>query len=330
MTDFAASHGIRMAVTPDGALRLQHAMGDFSLEADSRQIRYNSVAIWLNEGIRRSEDGWAIAEADADTVLAALVDPDRAPDIGDRPVIVIDPGHGGQDAGTRDSRHYLEKRLNLDIARRVQKRLSSCGIAAVLTRQRDVTMELEQRAQAAAACNADGFVSIHMNSAANRLALGIESYMLTSPGFVSTVSHSRVAGPSRTPFAGNGHGPANMLLAYDVHRGMLARTGAPDRGIRHARFEVLRNAPCPAVLVECGFLSNTGEASRLASSVYQDRLAEGIAQGILTYVSRCQTQSARRRPPPAQAGDRPGIAQTETAAPAAAADPSADCSPQCP
>jgi N-acetylmuramoyl-L-alanine amidase len=86
---------------------------------------------------------------------------------------------------------------------------------------------------------------------------------------------------------GNGDDAANTLLAYFIHKGVLAQTAAADRGVKRAGFQVLREAPCPAVLVECGFISNRREEEKLMQSLYRDSLAEGIAQGILTYVGSC-------------------------------------------
>jgi N-acetylmuramoyl-L-alanine amidase len=74
-----------------------------------------------------------------------------------------------------------------------------------------------------------------------------------------------------------------MLLAFHVHRTLLVASGAPDRGVRRARFYVLQYAECPSILVECGFLSNPAEASQIATANYRDKLANGIAQGILSY-----------------------------------------------
>jgi len=88
------------------------------------------------------------------------------------------------------------------------------------------------------------------------------------------------------------------LFANYIHRGLLAQTGARDRGIRRARFFVIRNALCPAALVECGFLSNTQEAGRLSAELYREAVAEGLTRGILTYLVRAR--QARLAPAPYQ------------------------------
>jgi N-acetylmuramoyl-L-alanine amidase len=126
----------------------------------------------------------------------------------------------------------------------------------------------------------DLFVSIHFNAEARgRSARGIETYCLTPSGASSTAS-TRALSPY---LVGNRNDSRNMLLAYCVQRGLSGATNAPDRGVRRARFYVLQYAQCPAVLIECGFLSNPAEATQIAAEVYRERIATGIAQGIIAY-----------------------------------------------
>ena len=105
-----------------------------------------------------------------------------------------------------------------------------------------------------------------------------------APGFASTSGGNghTVCEP------GNRFDTGNILLAYQVHRAVLARTGAPDRGIKHARYDVLAQAPCPAALVECGFISNLYDEQMISMRSYREVLAEGIAQGILAYLATAE------------------------------------------
>jgi N-acetylmuramoyl-L-alanine amidase len=167
---------------------------------------------------------------------------------------------------------------------------------ARLTRARDEGLGLAQRTALAAKWRGDILISIHANSAANRAAAGIETYVMAGPGFAST------SGNTSDPrlFAGNRNDARNSVLALCVQRNLLAATGAEDRGIRRARFDVLREAPCPAVLVECGFLSNPGESVRLASAAYREQLARAISEGIWDYcrLGRREIVPAAVRPRP--------------------------------
>ena len=154
-----------------------------------------------------------------------------------------------------------------------------------LTREKDLSLSLTQRVALARKWNADIFISIHANFASNTKASGLETYIVPCHGFPSTAEGSG----SKNFCAGNKFDTANSLLAYYVHKGMLLQTKAVDRGIRRARFEVIKNAPCPAILAECGFLSNKAEAAKIVNKDYQNSIAEGISQGILTYVSKIKS-----------------------------------------
>ncbi len=88
---------------------------------------------------------------------------------------------------------------------------------------------------------------------------------------------------------GNRFDKKNTLLGYYLHRGMLKQAKAIDRGIKHARFEVLRNAPCPAVLLECGFITNKGEAAKVIGREHRAALAKGIANGIMSYIAKTKS-----------------------------------------
>ena len=196
-------------------------------------------------------------------------------------IIVIDPGHGGKDNGAQ-GRIYSEKDLNLQIARRLKDVLRAKGYIAMLTRDKDFFIELEERSGKASAMKADLFISIHSNSAGRGVSAinGIETYCLTPEGAPSTADAKAKNGNREK---GNLNNKNNYLLAYDIQRNLLRNTGANDRGVKHARFAVLKEAPCPAVLVETGFMSNLYEERNLGTGAYQDRLAFGIADGIIAY-----------------------------------------------
>jgi N-acetylmuramoyl-L-alanine amidase len=191
--------------------------------------------------------------------------------------IVIDPGHGGKDNGAQTK--YREKDLVLSIAFKLRDELRKKGYNVYMTRESDYFIELDDRTKKAAQYKADLFISIHCNSAPSKYVRGIESYCLAPEGTPSTSDKTA----SFTVQRANAFNNQNMCLAYLVQRCLLGNTGTEDRGVRHARFSVLRTAPCPAVLVECGFLTNDWEMKNLAWSKYQDGLAEGIAEAISYY-----------------------------------------------
>jgi N-acetylmuramoyl-L-alanine amidase len=173
-----------------------------------------------------------------------------------RQIVVIDPGHGGLDVGATRNDIY-EKDITVVISQQLGRILQQMGYAVVYTRTEDVDLDLEPRVQIAESVRANAFVSVHVNSLdANASEIsGVETYY--APG---------------SSFGKN--------LAELVHEQILASTDANDRGVRSARFYVIRNTSMPAILVETGYITNPLEASRLVNSSYQERMAEAIAKGI--------------------------------------------------
>jgi N-acetylmuramoyl-L-alanine amidase len=173
-----------------------------------------------------------------------------------RGVVVIDPGHGGRDPGAIGN-GINEKIIMLPLSQRLGRILQQMGYSVVYTRTSDIELDLEPRVQLAERVRGDVFVSLHANSVASRSAAvtGIETY--------------HAPGSSR-----------GKRLAALVHRQIIAATGAVDRGVRSARFYVIRRTSMPAILVETGFVTNPGDAAKLSDPNYQERIAEAIARGV--------------------------------------------------
>lgn len=170
--------------------------------------------------------------------------------------IVIDAGHGGKDPGAvNHSKH--EAVATLAIAKKVGSLLKKNGFSVKYTRATDRFVSLSERCKISNQFNADAFISIHLNSAANREATGIETWR-----------HEKV-------------GATTKSLATNVQTELIAATGARDRGVKTSTtLYVLKHTVAPAVLIECGFLSNNEEAKLLFASKYQDKIAQAIVKGI--------------------------------------------------
>jgi N-acetylmuramoyl-L-alanine amidase len=167
--------------------------------------------------------------------------------------VVVDAGHGGKDNGAVRRYGPPEKNANLDVAMRLARKLRESNFRVVTTRSTDVFIPLDERAAIGRAQKNSIFVSVHFNDTRRRGIHGFEVYY-----------HSPVAYP----------------LAERVMSHLLTIGGALNRGVHHANFRVLRKAAYPAVLVECGFLSNRTEGSEAASASYRDLLASKIAAAI--------------------------------------------------
>ncbi len=208
--------------------------------------------------------------------------------------VMIDPGHGGRDNGAPGSRTLLEKNVNLMIASKLAARLQRMGYRVIMTRNDDRFISLQQRAEMCEKYKPNLFVSIHCNATErNRSIRGIETFAMTPQDAASTNETKR--GTSNGP--GNSFDKNNYRLAYEVQKNLISLTRTEDRGVKHARFFVLRNSICPAILVETGFITHTTEGSQLAQSTYQDKIVSGIVAGISSYakIMRPQETSKSRR-----------------------------------
>ncbi len=252
--------------------------------ADDRKMVVDGVTLWLNGNVSRRQGSWVIEEEDRRLVLDPLLHPFRHISALDHRVVVLDPGHGGHDPGAVGINGLMEKDVVLDIAHRVKRRLTSEGLTVVMTRRDDRFLDLSERTLTAKAHDADIFVSLHANSAGSSTARGIETFRLSAPGYPAHDAKALATGHDGS-FPGNRFDAANTILGYAVQRRLVQETSGLDRGLKHARFQVLREAPCPAILVECGFLCNPDEASALSRNDYRNQIADGIADGILDYVS---------------------------------------------
>ncbi len=222
----------------------------------------------------------------------------------DRITVVIDPGHGGRDAGAIGN-GYREKDINLAVALKVAKILRAKGYRVLLTRKDDRYVSLYARARMANRSGAHLFVSIHCNASRDRRASGMETYFLSESRTseeraVAILENSAIrydigyVKPDEPVGAIIGDLLQNLLLeqsyrlALSIHRSALKMALTKDRGVRQAGFYVLKWVMMPSVLVELGFITNRREAKRLASPSYQRRLAKAIAEGIEEYVRQQQ------------------------------------------
>ncbi len=213
--------------------------------------------------------------------------------------IVIDPGHGGHDPGTK-ARGFSEADLVLDVARRLETLLSKePGVEVVLTRSTDVFVPLEERTAIANRQGADLFLSIHANSSRNSAAGGVETYFLN---FASNPDAEAVAARENSASGRTMHSLPDIVKAITlnnkldesrdfatlVQRAMIeniarSNRGVRDRGVKQAPFVVLIGAGMPSVLAEISFMTNSQEGKLLKTTAYRQRIAEALFQGIRKY-----------------------------------------------
>lgn len=282
LKDVASAYGLTLR-TSGRSIFLRSKWTELEFEVDSRRAVVNGTGVWLHNPVKRVWSRWLISEVDVRKTIDPLLRPTAHLSRKGMAVVVLDPGHGGPDKGASGRRNVEEKRVVLDVAKRARVHLANAGVKVYLTRETDRFIPLNDRTAKAAKWDADAFVSIHLNAAAARSAEGVETYVIAAPGCPTTAAQK----PSRsdaTAHAGNLHDEANIVLGYHLQRALRQKTRSVDRGVRRARFMVLRNAPCPAALIECGFLSNTEEEAKMLNADHREAIALAITQGVLDYV----------------------------------------------
>jgi N-acetylmuramoyl-L-alanine amidase len=206
--------------------------------------------------------------------------------------VVIDPGHGGQDPGSRSRSGLAEKTAALDTSLRLEKLLRAQGIPVVMSRRSDVFIPLEQRAALASRYVGHIFVSIHYNAGPPQ-SHGVETYSLTPQGTPSTSAEGRLSPSDLESHPGNRNNLHNVLLTDLIHREMAKmHSPAGDRGTKRARFVVLREVTIPGVLVEGGFMTNRVDAALIQSTAYREKVAAAVARGIEAYIREVDPENA--------------------------------------
>jgi N-acetylmuramoyl-L-alanine amidase len=195
-------------------------------------------------------------------------------------VVVLDPGHGGQDSGAMCG-GVLEKDLTLDVSRRIDRLLDAEGIATLMTRLGDTYVSLADRAAFANRVSNSIFISIHFNEDNQPVSSGVETYyaahQITAGSFVASWLPFLWRAVSESPNS------ESQKLAGFIQEALVARTRAVDRGTKPKEFFVIANVTSPAALIEGGFLTNKEDISKLASENYREEIAAAVADGILRY-----------------------------------------------
>jgi N-acetylmuramoyl-L-alanine amidase len=247
---------------------------------NSRELYLNGLKFILSFPIIKVDDHILMSRMDLSKLVEPVLRPAR---IAAKPVrtVVLDAGHGGFDQGAQ-SILGSEKDFALDVVKRARELLLRAGFNVRLTRSADIFVPLEDRAAFANRQSNAIFVSVHFNAGAREEAGGIETYSLAPRGVPST-NNLNLSLVDFQPCLGNLRDPENIALATAMHAALITRVGGNDRGIKRARFIVLRDSNIPGVLIEGGFLTNPQDRIRIAAPIYRQLLAQAILQGILSY-----------------------------------------------
>ena len=242
----------------DGILARNKWAGNYWLGADGRM----STNSWVdNNRYYVGADGAWVKDASRDKNI--------------KRAIFLDPGHGGSDSGAVEN-GVREKDLTLSVYNKVSSRLASLGYIVLTSRNTDKDVGLVSRADQANKSNADMFLSIHFNAGGRGTAYGIETYYYKhEQGYEPEINKDNHNSPERIE--------KSRKLANKIQQNLLYKTGAYDRGVRRASFAVLRETSIPSILVELGFIDNQEEVNKIKTNEYQEKLADGIVDGIVEY-----------------------------------------------
>ena len=278
-----------------GAVR--RANNDFVLSVGSRSLRgtagsvefyINGLKFNLSYPIAEVDGRLVVSRMDLTKVIEPVLRPSKIKGAEKIDTIVLDAGHGGHDRGAL-SPYGCEAEYTLDVVRRARALLMQAGFKVVLTRSSDIFIPLGERTRIANQYSHALFISVHFNSGG--AGTGLETYTLAPRGVPSMMAD----GPRVSDLdlcQGNANDAENMALATATHASLVVRSRMYDRGIKRARFVVVRDITIPGVLIEGGFLSNLYDAKIVAMPAYRQQMASCILQAIQNYRRAVGTQIA--------------------------------------
>ncbi|MFZ0829397.1 MAG: N-acetylmuramoyl-L-alanine amidase [Verrucomicrobiia bacterium] len=283
VADWARANGLKCAWLKRGdEVVATNRTARLVFDKDSRLVEVNGTEVALSFPVAADHGVLLIAQMDLNTAVRPLLYPPRFTDARRVTTICLDPGHGGRDTGNHTF-WRSEKTYTLALALEMRAQLLKAGFNVILTRNRDTYVELPDRPALANRRGADLFVSLHFNATptGKNEVQGPQTYCITPVGASSTDAQGEGAGFGVT--VANRVEQKSLLLAYQVQKSLVQNLGVPDRGVRRARFAVLRDATMPAILIEGGYMTHPAESKRIYSAVGRSQMAQSIVKGILAY-----------------------------------------------
>ncbi|MGA2179330.1 MAG: N-acetylmuramoyl-L-alanine amidase [Verrucomicrobiota bacterium] len=248
----------------------------------SRMAEVNGTDVALSFPVAADRGMLLIAQLDLNTAIRPLLFPPRFTDPKRITTICLDPGHGGKDTGNHTFWHS-EKTYTLALALELRDQLQKAGFNVILTRSKDTYVELPDRPALANRRGVDLFVSLHFNATPTGKddVEGPQTYCITPVGASSTDAQGE--GANFGPTVANRVEQKSLLLAYQMQKSLVQNLRVPDRGVRRARYAVLRDATMPAILIEGGYMTHPVERKKIYDAAYRRQMAQAMVKGILAY-----------------------------------------------
>lgn len=261
------------------AVKLENGKYELAFALESREAEINGVKQWLAFPTHLEDGRLLVSRLDLAKTIEPRLRPEKIEGMHPVTTVVLDPGHGGHDNGA-PCRFGFEKNFALDVALRARALLEREGLKVVMTRSADIFIPLSQRPAIANGIKDSIFVSIHFNSASsNSEARGFEIYSIAPRGAPAT-NDGQFSLRDLRDEPGDVVDTQSTALAGSIFHSMLGNVPMQDRGLKHARFAVLRLCTQPAVLIECGFVSNPAESALIGSPAWRQQVAASIVSGI--------------------------------------------------
>jgi N-acetylmuramoyl-L-alanine amidase len=286
LEDWGRANGYHSAWLKRGEeIALSDKSSRLVFDVNSAEAEINGVNVRLSFPVANDKGTALITQFDLDSAVRPLLFPSHYISHDKITTICLDPGHGGKDTGNRVHQIYWhdEKTYTLALALELREQLERAGYKVILTRHKDVYVDLPERPAIANKSGADLFISLHFNATTTDKndVKGVETYCITPVGAAS--SNAEGEGVDHKATIGNICERRSLLFAYQIQKSLVQNLHVDDRDVRRARFAVLRDARMPAILIEGGYMTNPTEGKRIYSEAWRKQMAAAIVKGILNY-----------------------------------------------
>lgn len=278
-----SNYGFSQMSLSGNKVELRNAKIKMEFTKGSKICYMNNLKFELSSSVASASGRLLVSTTDVEKMIDPILKPSFISTAKSFNTVIIDPGHGGKDAGAVN-KHGTEARYNLSVARTLQAGLRAKGFNVIMTRDSDRYLNLNQRVAIANRHPNAIFISIHFNASSRSSARGVETFTF-SPVGVAHYGRGLKSSDYKTR-SGNYQDSANIALATAIHgriKERVERYSVPDRGIKRARFSVLSGIKHPAILIEGGFMTNSTEGQLIESSRYQATIATAVYEGIFRY-----------------------------------------------
>lgn len=318
--DVASFYGLKLQAGGGPTFRMSGNGRTLQGKAGQKEVLIDGVKYILCFPIVSVRGRTLFSAMDVTKIIEPVLRPGKIQNATQVRTVILDAGHGGHDSGAV-GRLGREKDFTLDVVKRAKTLLEQRGFQVLLTRSTDVFIPLERRSAFANKHSNAIFISVHFNKSKTGGGTGIETFCLAPRGVPSMDEESVTVNAMRN-YPGHARDPENILLATALHSSLLRYCPLPDRGIKRARFHVVRETKIPSVLLEGGFLDHSLDARMVASAAFRQRMAMAIAEGVTRFqravrgrpfipppnavVSAAETQKPAPTPPsfePLETGD---------------------------